>query len=81
MATLNPNELAKRNNFNIFLTRIRAGVDFTLAESNGSKVKLDKSILSQLSSISHFDRFKSGRSIMLPTTAGQYIQRKKMLKL
>jgi len=73
MATLSPSELAKRNNFNIFLNRIRTGIDFILAESNGSKVKLDKSILKQLSSISHFDRFKSGRSILLPTSSGQYI--------
>jgi hypothetical protein len=73
MATLNPTELAKRNNFNIFLTRIRTGADFTLAESNGSKVKLDKAILNQLSSISHFDRFKSGRSIVLPTNSGKYV--------
>ena len=73
MATLNPTELSKRNNFNIFLTRIRTGAEFTLAESNGQRVKLDKSILTNLSSINQFDRFKSGRSIMLPTTTGQYI--------
>ena len=73
MATLNPSELAKRNNFNIFLTRIRTGQDFTLSEANGQKVKLDKSILTNLSSVNQFDRFKSGRSIMLPTTTGQYI--------
>lgn len=74
MASLNPAQLAKRNNFNIFLTRIRTGADFTLNESNGSKVKLDKSILKDLSSISHFDRFKSGNSIVLPTTTGTYIR-------
>lgn len=73
MATLNPNELAKRNNFNVFLSRIRAGKEFTLSESNGQKIKLNKSILTQLSSINHFNRFKSGRSIMLPTSSGQYI--------
>jgi hypothetical protein len=73
MATLSPSELAKRNNFNIFLTRIRTGKDFTLSESNGVKIKLDKSILTQLTSITHFDKFKSGRSIMLPTTKGQYV--------
>lgn len=73
MATLSPSELAKRNNFNIFLTRIRTGKDFILSESNGSKVKLDKSILKELTSISHFERFKSGRSIMLPTVSGQYV--------
>ena len=80
MATLNPSELAKRNNFNIFLTRIRTGMDFTLSESNGSKVKLDKSILKDLSSISHFDRFKSGNSILLPTTTGKYIRLTELYK-
>jgi hypothetical protein len=55
------------------LTRIRTGQDFTLSEANGQKVKLDKSILTNLSSVNQFDRFKSGRSIMLPTTTGQYI--------
>ena len=73
MATLNPSELAKRNNFNIFLTRIRTGRTFTLSESNGQTIKLNTSILSQLSSISHFERFRSGRSIMLPTDTGQFI--------
>lgn len=80
MATLSQAELAKRNNFNIFLTRIRTGQDFTLAESNGQKVKLDRSILTQLSSISQLDRFKSGRSIMFPTISGQYINLSQIYK-
>lgn len=80
MATLSPSELAKRNNFNIFLTRVRTGTDFTLNESNGAKIKLDKSILKQLSSISHFDRFKSGNSILLPTTTGKYIRLTEIFK-
>lgn len=73
MATLSTVELSKRNNLNIFLTRIRTGQDFILSGGAGRKVKLDKSILNQVSSISHFDRFKTGRSIMLPTTSGGYI--------
>lgn len=80
MATLSQAELAKRNNFNIFLTRIRTGQDFTLAESNGQKVKLNRSILTQLSSISQLDRFKSGRSIMFPTISGQYINLSQIYK-
>lgn len=80
MATLSQAELAKRNNFNIFLTRIRTGQDFTLAESNGQKVKLDRSILTQLNSVSQLDRFKSGRSIMFPTISGQYINLSQIYK-
>jgi hypothetical protein len=74
MATLSPKELEKRNNFNIFLTRIRTNKEFILSESNGVKVKLDKSILTQLTSIIHFDRFKVGSSILLPTTTGQTVR-------
>jgi hypothetical protein len=80
MATLSPSELAKRNNFNIFLNRIRIGKDFILSESNGTKVKLDKSILKELTTLSHFERFKSGRSIMLPTISGQYIRLTQIFK-
>jgi hypothetical protein len=80
MATLSPSELAKRNNFNIFLNRIRIGKDFILSESNGTKVKLDKSILKELTTLSHFERFKSGRSIMLPTISGQYISLTQIFK-
>lgn len=80
MATLSPSELAKRNNFNIFLNRIRIGKDFILSESNGTKVKLDKSILKELTTLSHFERFKSGRSIMLPTISGQYISLSQIFK-
>ncbi len=80
MATLSPSELAKRNNFNIFLNRIRIGKDFILSESNGTKVKLDKSILKELTTLSHFERFKSGRSIMLPTISGQYVSLTQIFK-
>ena len=74
MATLSPAELAKRNNFNIFLNRIRTGKDFTLSESNGVKIKLDKSILKKITSINHFDKFKVGPSVVLPTATGQTVR-------
>ena len=80
MATLSPSELVKRNNFNIFINRIRTGGDFVLNESNGSKIKLSTAILSQLTSISNFDRFKSGNSILLPTTTGQSIRLNQIFK-
>lgn len=81
MAALDPGQLSKRNNFNIFLTRIRTGKDFTLAESNGVKVKLDKSILKQVTSITHFDKFRDNkRSIILPTTTGEYVNINQLYK-
>lgn len=80
MATLDTKNLAKRNNFNIFLNRIRTGKEFILNESNGAKVKLDKSILKQLTSIVHFDKFKVGQSIVLPTSTGQSVRLTQLYK-
>jgi hypothetical protein len=80
MATLSPAELAKRNNFNIFVNRIRTNQDFTISESNGAKVKLDKSILKQLTSIIHFNKFKVGQSIVLPTSTGQSVRLTELYK-
>ena len=80
MATLSPAELAKRNNFNIFLTRIRTGKDFILNESSGQKVLFDKSILKVLTSVVQFDKFKVGQSIMLPTNSGQFVRLKQLYK-
>jgi hypothetical protein len=80
MATLSPAELAKRNNFNIFLTRIRTGKDFILNESSGQKVLLDKSVLKVLTSVVQFDKFKVGQSIMLPTNSGQFVRLTQLYK-
>lgn len=80
MATLSPAELAKRNNFNIFLTRIRTGKVFILNESSGQKVLLDKSVLKVLTSVVQFDKFKVGQSIMLPTNSGQFVRLTQLYK-
>ena len=74
MATLSPAELAKRNNFNIFTTRIRTGKEFVLSEANGTSIRLDKSILTQLTSVTQFQKFKVGPSIMLPTDNGYMVR-------
>jgi len=74
MATLSPSELAKRNNFNIFTSRVRTGKEFVLSESNGMSVRLDKTILTQLTSVNQFQKFKVGPSIMLPTDTGQFVR-------
>ena len=68
MAGLSPKELEKRNNFDIFLTRIKTGKEFTIADGKGKKVKLDKSITQQLKTVSDFEKFRQGSSIVLPTT-------------
>jgi len=68
MAGLSPAELNKRNNFNIFLNRIKTGKEFTIANGNGKKVKLDKSIASRIKDVKDLDFYKQGPSIVLPTS-------------
>lgn len=81
MATLSVNDLLKRNNFNIFLARIRTGKDFILNESGGQKIKLNKSIVTELSSdITKFNKFKSGQSIVLPTSSGSTVRLTELYK-
>ena len=80
MATLSVNDLGKRNNFNIFLSRVRSGKDFVLNESNGQKIKLSKSIITQLTDITKFDKFKSGQSIVLPTSSGSTVRLNQLYK-
>lgn len=74
MANLSANELAKRNNFNIFLTRVRSGKEFVLTESKGVKIRLDKSILKSLTSVNNLNNYKVGQSIMLPTDNGYMVR-------
>jgi hypothetical protein len=80
MASLDKKVLSQRNNFNIFLNRIRTGGKFVLSDSNGKIVKIDKSILNKLSTISHLDRFAVGRSIIFPTTSGETIRLNQIFK-
>lgn len=80
MASLSVQELSKRNNFNIFISRIRNGKEFKLENSNGQSVKLNKSILKDLTGIVHFNKFKKGQSIVLLTESGQEIRLNQLYK-
>jgi len=80
MASLSVSELAKRNNFNIFVSRIRNGKEFKLDNANGQTVKLNKSLLTNLTSITNFDKFKKGQSIVLLTESGQEIRLNQLYK-
>lgn len=80
MASLSVAELAKRNNFNIFLSRIRNGVEFKLDNGSGKGVKLNKSILKELRVITNFNKFKQGQSIVLLTEGGQNIRLTELYK-
>lgn len=74
MASLSVSELTKRNNFNIFLSRIRSGKEFKLDNGSGQGVKLSKNILKELTTITNFSKFKQGQSIILVTESGQNIR-------
>lgn len=80
MASLSVAELGKRNNFNIFLSRIRNGKEFKLDNGNGKGIKLSKSILKELTNITSFNKFKQGQSIVLLTENGQNIRLTELYK-
>ena len=77
MVALSPKELAKRNNFTLFVNRIKTNGYFTLNESNGKKVKITQKFAYQLNSLQDLNKFKDNRgSVLLPTgTTGNGIIR------
>lgn len=80
MASLSQSELAKRNNFSIFVSRIRNGKDFKIENANGTSVKLNKVILEDLKSINDLNKFRQGQSIILFTDSGQQIRLNQLYK-
>lgn len=79
MASLSINELYKRNNFDIFVRRISIGQGFYLVD-NDILVILDPVILNSLSEINDLNKFRYGRSIILPTIHGYSIPLSKLYK-
>ena len=77
MVALSPKELAKRNNFTLFVNRIKTNGYFTLNESNGKRVKITQKFAYQLNSLQDLNKFKDNRgSVLLPTgTTGNGIIR------
>ena len=68
MAALSPNELSKRNNFTVFVNRIKTNGYFTLNESNGQRVQITQKFAYQLNSLQDLENFKDNRgSVLLPT--------------
>jgi hypothetical protein len=80
MASLSVPELSKRNNFNIFISRIRNSKEFKLENAGGKVIKLNKSILKDLTSIVHFNKFKKGQSIILLSESGEEIRLNQIYK-
>ena len=70
MVALSPAELAKRNNFTLFVNRIKTNGYFTINESNGQRVQITQRFGYQLQSIDDLEKFRDSRgSIILPTGA------------
>ena len=68
MAALSPNELSKRNNFTVFVNRIKTNGYFTLNEGYGKRVQITQKFAYQLKSIQDLEKFKDSRgSVILPT--------------
>lgn len=80
MAGLSPKELEKRNNFDIFISRVRTGKDFTIAEGKGKKVKLDRTIAEEVKSVGDFEKYRQGSSIVLPTSNNNEIRLTQLYK-
>ena len=68
MAALSPNELSKRNNFTLFVNRIKTNGYFTLNEGYGKRVQITQKFAYQLKSLQDLEKFKDSRgSVILPT--------------
>ena len=68
MAALSPKELAKRNNFTVFVNRIKTNGYFTLNEGNGQRVQITQKFAYQLKSLQDLEKFKDNKgSVILPT--------------
>ena len=70
MVALSPAELRKRNNFTLFVNRIKTNGYFTLNEGNGRRVQITQKFGYQLQSIDDLEKLRDSRgSILLPTGA------------
>ena len=65
MVALSPAELRKRNNFTLFVNRIKTNGYFTLNESNGKRVKITQKFAYQLNSLQDLNKFKDNRGSVL----------------
>ena len=68
MVALSPAELRKRNNFTLFVNRIKTNGYFTINEGNGQRVQITQKFAYQLNSLQDLKKFRDNRkSIILPT--------------
>ena len=68
MVALSPAELSKRNNFTLFVNRIKTNGYFTINEGNGQRVQITQKFAYQLNSLEDLENFRDNRrSIILPT--------------
>ena len=72
MAHLSIRELSKRNNFQTFIMRIAFGRGFYVIGTD-IFIKLNQSILNNVTHIDDLNKYKVGRSIQLPTINNDFI--------
>lgn len=72
MASLSLKELGKRNNFQTFVSRIRKGNGFYIKNTD-ILIKLNRSILDNISCLEDLNNYKVGKSIQLPTETNDII--------
>lgn len=72
MAKLSIKELSKRRNFETFMSRIAIGNGFYVLNTD-ILIKLNKSILENVSTLEDLNKYKVGRSIQLPTETNEFI--------
>ena len=61
MVALSPAELRKRNNFTLFVNRIKTNGYFTINESNGQKVQITQRLAYQLNSVEDLANLRDNR--------------------
>jgi hypothetical protein len=69
---LTPRELQKRDNFNIFLNKVRTKSPFMVDSIPPETVILDPKIADELKTPADFDKFKSGNAVYFQDIKGEY---------
>jgi len=80
MASLEIEDLTKRNNFALFKTRISSREPFLLAEGNGKTVRIDPKVARSLKTISDIEQYRVGQSIIFPTTMKGQVRLRQLYK-
>ena len=79
--SLRPSELKKRNNFQVFVDKVRSGKPFPLVPSGDQEVIIDPKVANTLKTIDDFAQYKTGSAYTLPLkTPGKAVNLGHLLK-